>query len=113
MSRRSPELLLEDILESAEKIERYTRDIDQRSFKEDEKTVDAVVRNLEVIGEAANRLPDQFKHENMSIDWSGIIGLRHRIVHDYFGIDIEIVWRIIQHDLPALKQNLAAIKHSE
>ena len=104
MSKRPVVLLVEDIWEAIEKIERYTSGMLRKSFEDDEKTTDAVVRNLEIIGEAANRLPDSFKGEHPEIEWIKIIGLRHRIVHDYFGVDLGIIWEIIQRDLPAFKQ---------
>jgi uncharacterized protein with HEPN domain len=72
----------------------------------DEKTQDAVVRNLEIIGEAANRLPQEFKVRHADIEWPKIVGLRHRIVHDYFGIDLKIIWRIINEDLRVFKSQL-------
>jgi len=103
MSRRNPELLLADILEAIGKIEGYIADLNREAFANDEKTVDAVVRNLEVIGEAANRLPDDFKLRHSNIEWIKIIGLRHRIVHDYFGIDLDIIWSILENDLNPLK----------
>ncbi len=71
-------------------------------FTLDEKTVDAVARNFEIIGEAANRLPDEFKSQHPSIEWNRIRGFRNRIVHDYFGIDYEIDWKIIKDFLPHL-----------
>ena len=77
------------------------------AFAEDEKTVDSVVRNMEIIGEAANRLPQNFKTQHAEIEWPKIICLRHRIVHDYFNIDVEIVWQIIQEDLPVFKSKLS------
>ena len=76
----------------------------------DEKTVDSVVRNLEIIGEAANRLPQSFRTQHAGIQWSKIIGLRHRIVHDYFNIDVEIVWEILQKDLAIFKSQLKPIR---
>ncbi len=88
MSERPVELLLQDIREALGKTERYLGTSDKEAFMTDEKTVDAVIRNLTVIGEAARRLPDQFKAEHGEIDWQGIIGLRNRIVHDYAGIDL-------------------------
>jgi len=106
MSRRSVPLLLEDIWEAVEKIERYVFDLSHDAFVKDDKTVDSVVRNLEIIGEAANRLPQDFKTQHSEIEWPKIVGLRHRIVHDYFNIDVEILWRIIQKDLPAFKSKL-------
>ena len=92
--------MIEDIWEAVEKIERYVSGMDHDAFVGDEKTIDSVVRNLEIIGEAANRLPQNFRRQYPEIKWPQIIGLRHRIVHDYFNIDVEIVWQIIQTDLP-------------
>jgi uncharacterized protein with HEPN domain len=95
MSKREILLLLDDMLQSAQKIKRYTQDIDYKSFLADDKTIDAVVRNFEVIGEAANRIDPDFRDKNPEIEWKRIRGFRNRIVHDYFGIDLEIVWSII------------------
>ncbi len=102
MSERDTILLLEDMLESALKIRRYTKDLDFNSFVEDDKTVDAVVRNFEIIGEAANRIDTDFKLKNPEINWNRIRGFRNRIVHEYFGIDCEIVWSIIEENLNEL-----------
>mgnify|MGYP001610151524 CR=1 FL=1 len=107
MSRRPVDLLIEDVWEAIEKIERYVSGLDHDAFVKDEKTVDSVVRNLEIIGEATNRLPADFKAKHPQIEWRKIVGLRHRIVHDYFGIDLEIIWEITQKDLPELKSKLA------
>jgi len=106
MSKRAAELLLDDIREAIDKIERYTRDLSFEGFMADEKTQDGVVRNLEIIGEAANRLPQEFKAQLADIEWPKIVGLRHRIVHDYFGIDLKIIWRIINEDLRVFKARL-------
>ncbi len=95
MSKREILLLLDDMLQSAQKIKRYTQDIDYKSFLADDKTIDAVVRNFEIIGEAANRIDPDFRDKNPEIEWKRIRGFRNRIVHDYFGIDLEIVWSII------------------
>ena len=76
MSERHPKLLLEDILESAEKIEAYTRSLAYRDFIEDSKTIDAVTRNIEIIGEASIRLPDEIKDKAPQIDWFKIRGLK-------------------------------------
>ena len=102
MSKRTPDLLLEDILESAKKIQKFTKGMSFDKFIHDEKTIDAVIRNFEIIGEASNRLSDEFKTKNSNIDWMRIKGFRNRIVHDYFGIDHSIVWKIIQGFLPDL-----------
>lgn len=110
MSKRPVTLLIEDIWEAVEKVERYTENSTKELFCGDPKTVDAVVRNLEIIGEAAGRLPDDFKQRHCDITWSKIIGLRHRIVHEYFGVDLAIVWYIIEKDLPAFKNALSIVR---
>lgn len=110
MSDRSPQLLIEDILESSQKILRYTAGMSFEEFTLDEKTVDAVARNFEIIGEAANRLPVEFKAQYSNLDWDRLRGFRNRIVHDYFGIDYSIVWKIIENYLPELEAELRRIR---
>lgn len=102
MSNRDIILLLEDMLLSARKIKQYTTGLNYNSFLKDEKTIDAVVRNFEIIGEAANRIDPDFRTKNPEIEWRRIRGFRNRIVHDYFGIDYEIVWSIIESYLDEL-----------
>ncbi len=102
MSKRDLIFLLDDMLESALKIKRYTANLDFESFTNDEKTIDAVVRNFEIIGEAANRIDPDFRTLHPEIEWKRIRGFRNRIVHDYFGIDYEIVWTIVENDIEEL-----------
>lgn len=106
MSKRTPELLIEDILHSCNRIIDYTKDISYEFFISDPKTIDAVIRNFEIIGEAANRLPEDYKDSHPEIDWFRIRGFRNRIVHDYFGIDYSIVWQIKEKYLPTIIANL-------
>ena len=106
MPKRDLDLLIEDILSAFRKIERYTAGMDPEGFRQDEKTVDAVVRNLEVIGEAARQLPEDFMARNPAVPWRQIAGLRNRIVHEYFGLDLDLIWEVIQHDLPQLQTHL-------
>ncbi len=110
MSKRQPYLLIEDIIDSGNKILEYTKGITFEEFTKDSKTIDAVIRNFEIIGEAANRLPDSFKEEHTQIDWHRIRGFRNRIVHDYFGIDYEIVWKIKEGFLPQTLSLLSQLK---
>jgi uncharacterized protein with HEPN domain len=91
MSNRDTYLLLQDMLESAEKIRQYTDGYDYESFVDDDKTIDAVVRNFEIIGEAANRIDPDFRVQNHEMHWNRIRGFRNRLVHHYFGIDYKIV----------------------
>lgn len=95
MSKRDNILLLDDMLQSCYKIKNYVQGFDFEMFNSDNKTIDAVVRNFEIIGEAANRIDPDFRDNNPQIEWNRIRGFRNRIVHEYFGIDNEIVWSII------------------
>jgi len=113
MSKRPIDLLLNDIRQAIDRIAQYIKNLSFDAFSEDQKSVDAVVRNLEIIGEAANRLPDEFKKKYSEIEWYKVVGLRHRIVHEYFGIDLEIIWQILHKDLPELKQKLTQIMSDE
>ncbi len=109
MSERATGFLLEDILASIEKINRYTAGYTLQSFLEDDKTQDAVIRNFEIIGEAVHRIPDEFKSMHTDIPWFQIRGLRNRVVHDYLGVDLELIWQILEHDLPPLKSKISKI----
>ncbi|MCK9617015.1 MAG: DUF86 domain-containing protein [Lentimicrobiaceae bacterium] len=109
MSKRDTLLLLDDMLQSAQKIKRYTKDIDYGSFLADDKTIDAVVRNFEIIGEAANHIDPDFRDSNPQIEWKRIRGFRNRIVHDYFGVDYEIVWSIVETYLDEMIDRLDTI----
>ncbi len=106
MSNRDLNLLLEDMLESALKIKRYSANLNYELFINDDKTIDAIVRNFEIIGEAANRLPPDFRIVNTEIEWNRIRGFRNRIIHNYFGIDYEIVWTIVENDIEELIDQL-------
>lgn len=113
MSKRDRILLIEDMYEAALKIMRYTKGMDFDSFLDDDKTIDAVVRNFEIIGEAANRIDDDFKLKNPDLAWNYLRGFRNRIVHEYFGIDYEIVWSIIENDICAYIELIEALLKQE
>ena len=110
MFKRPVDLLLDDICEAIDRIEQYISGMSFDVFSKDRKSVDAVVRNLEIIGEASNRLPADFKNSHSQIQWHKVVGLRHRIVHEYFGIDLQIVWQILQKDLPSLREAISQIR---
>jgi len=110
MSKRPVDLLLDDICEAIDRIEQYISGMSFDVFSKDRKSVDAVVRNLEIIGEASNRLPADFKNSHSQIQWHKVVGLRHRIVHEYFGVDLQIVWQILQKDLPSLQEAILQIR---
>ena len=106
MSKRDARLLLQDMLESLEKIERYTAGLTFERFAQDDRTVDAVVRNLEVIGEAARQIPSEVRERYPEVPWRRVIGLRNVVVHEYFVVDVEIVWTVVRQSLPELKEAL-------
>ncbi len=99
MPRRDADLLIADMLGAIRKIEQYTEGMDQEQFLQDEKTIDAVARNLEIVGEATRQLPEDFIARFPNVPWRQMAGLRNRIVHDYFGLDLEIIWQILHFDL--------------
>lgn len=109
---RSDKLLIEDMLESALKISRYTNGMSYDDFLENDMVIDAVIRNFEIIGEASNRFDDGFKLKNPTIEWRRMRGFRNRIVHDCFGIDYAIVWSIITEYLDLLIDELQFV-HAE
>ena len=109
MSKRSVKLLLQDIFEAVHNILTYTAEISFDEFKTDQKTKDAVVRNFEIVGEAANKLPKDFLDQNKHIDWAGIVGFRNILVHDYLGIDYEILWKIKSDSLPGLESEIDSL----
>lgn len=102
-------VFLRHILDNIGKSERYLQDFDYEKFKQDEKTIDAVVRNVEVIGEAANNLTRGFRSQNTQIEWRKIIATRNRIIHGYASVDLEIIWNITQNDLSSLKIEIEKI----
>jgi len=96
-------LLLQDIQECAQKIQRYTNEYTYDSFIDDDKTVDAVIRNFEIIGEASSKIEKDFKLKTPQINWSDLKSLRNRMIHDYTGIDYLIVWEIITNYISELE----------
>lgn len=102
-------LFLEDILLSIERIEEYMEGLDFSAFKMKYMVVDAVCRNLEIIGEAANKIPDEIKKKYPLVPWRKMYGLRNMISHEYFGIDYEIIWEIATKNLPKEKKEIIRI----
>ncbi len=106
---RDSSVFLDDILRAIAKIRRYTRGMTKSVFHADEKTVDAVVRNLEIIGEAAKRVPDSFRMNHPQVEWRRIGSLRDILTHEYFGVDMDIFWDILKNKLPQLEKQVRAI----
>jgi uncharacterized protein with HEPN domain len=96
-------LYLDDILEAIHQIRTYVADQNEETFANDRKTQDAVIRNLEIIGEAAGNLPEQVRKGDPEIDWRKITALRNILIHEYFGINLPIVWDVVQTKLGPLE----------
>ena len=100
---------LEDIRDALGKIERYVAGMDYDTFAENELVIDAVLRNLEIIGEAAKNIPEDVRAEHPDIEWRRMIGLRNIVAHEYFGVDLRIIWEIIMRRLPETKPKIDTI----
>jgi len=107
MPFRSWQFRIDDIIEAIDKIDRYTRSYDFDSWCKDEKTIDAVIRNIEIIGEASSHLPEEIQNQFKGIPWSMMKAIRNILIHEYFGVDLEILWKTIKEDLPNLKERLS------
>ena len=101
---KDPAIFLAHILESIEKIENYLAEISEEEFMSDYEKQDAVVRRLEVIGEAVKNLPDATKIQFTEIEWNKIIAMRNLLIHEYFGVDMKLVWNVMKKRLPELKE---------
>ena len=110
---RDYRLYLDDMLEAIGRIRRHVGAMDFIAFKADEKTVDAVIRNLEVIGEAARNVPDPLRQSWPETEWRKIVALRNILIHDYFGVNLEIIWDIVQHKLDGLESTCRKLSESE
>ena len=106
---RDYKAFINDILEAISRVEFYTVSFTIDDFSESQLYQDAVVRNLEIIGEAVKHLPDKLTGKYPDIEWKKIAGLRDILIHAYFGIDVEIVWDVIQNKLPELKDQISLI----
>jgi uncharacterized protein with HEPN domain len=100
---RDYRLYLDDIRQSIDLIRRYVKGMPFEEFQTDQKTIDAVVRNLEIIGEASGHLPNHLRALASDVEWRKIVALRNLLIHEYFGISIRIVWDIVQNKLQPLE----------
>ncbi|MBU0978304.1 MAG: DUF86 domain-containing protein [Patescibacteria group bacterium] len=112
MSKRGTTLYLEDIKNSIEKIDCYTKGLSFNKFCKNTLVIDAVVRNLTIIGEATKNIPKEIKVKYPQSAWSEAIGMRNKVAHEYFGIDASILWKTIKEDLPIYKKQIAKILDS-
>lgn len=106
MSKRGPLLFLQDILDSISKIEDYTKGLSFEEFSKNDEKIDAVVRNLEIIGEASRNIPSDIIEKYSDIPWQKMVSMRNKVLHEYFGVDEEILWKTINEDLLPLKEQI-------
>ena len=111
--KKDVEVFLRHIFESIGLIESYTSNITKLDFFKSQQAQDAVIRRLEIIGEAAKSVPPEYRKKYQQIPWKEIAGMRDILVHEYFGVDLDLTWRTVQEDIPALKQNLSSILGAE
>jgi len=100
-------VFVEHVMESIEKIEEYMGGMNKEEFLGDSRTQDAVMRRLEIMGEAVKNIPQEFRDEYPKIPWKQIAGMRDVLIHEYFGVNLERVWKTIKTDLPELKQRIS------
>ena len=108
--RKDPEVFLSHILESIDLIEGYSEGITLVEFIESPQLQDAIIRRIEIIGEAVKNLPEDFKKDHPEIAWQKIAGMRDVLIHQYFGVDLALTWDVIQSDIPDLKRNISRIR---
>ena len=109
-NKRDHNLYLSDIGECIKNIEQYTQNLTFEKFKNNKMAIDAVIRNLEIIGEAANNIPAEIKAKYSDVPWHRIIGMRNKVIHEYFGVDVKILWETIKKRIPELKKVINKIK---
>lgn len=109
MSEREWRFYLDDMLVFTEKVITYCQGLDQVGFESDSKVYDATIRNLELVGEAATHIPDSIRALAPGIPWRQIVATRNRLIHGYLGIDNDLLWSIVQDDIPLLQQSLYAL----
>ena len=106
---RDEGVYLHHILDAIAQVEEYVQDVDEASFPKNRMVQDAVIRQLEIIGEAARHLPQDFRKAHPVVPWGDIAGMRDKLIHDYFGVDLDKVWVTVEDDLPPLRDAVQEI----
>jgi len=107
--KKDPNIFIYHILESIDLIEGYSKNTTQAQFFKKFFMQDAIIRRLEIIGEAVKNLPDSFRSKHSDIPWKQIAGMRDILIHEYFDVDLALTWKVIKHELPKLKKRLVEL----
>jgi len=107
---KDPKIFIEHILECTERIEEYTKEMMKEDFFDSVQIQDAVMRRIEIIGEAVKNIPKEIKDKYQDIPWRQIAGMRDILIHEYFGIDLELTWKVAKKDVPDLKKKMLKVK---
>ena len=110
MTQKDTVIFIEHILESIRDIESFSLDVSKEELSKNREKLNAIVRSIEIIGEAAKNIPSSLKKEYPKVAWKEIVGARDVLIHHYFGIDLDILWEIIKKDIPLLKKQILEIK---
>lgn len=109
MSNRSYQAFLKDILEACDRARSYTENMTYEQFLADTRTQDAVIRNIEIIGEAIKQLPESLRETYPDVSWANAARMRDRLIHHYFGMNLDVVWSVVRQDLPVLYEQIREI----
>ena len=108
--KKNPRVFINHILESIETVEKYTKNLSKKDFLASREKQDAIIRRIEIIGEAVKNLETEIKQTNLDIPWQDISDMRNKLIHEYFGVDLELVWEVVERDIPILKRELLKVK---